>query len=293
MQRPEGRCVCHPQPLPPHPMIIFLMTDMEGLAGIDHWDQCYHPDDASPVYQYGREQLTADVNAAVAGCFDAGATEVRVLDGHGRNQNRGFIPEKLDPRVTRVWIAQENPRRFEGLDASVTAVAIVGQHAMAGTLHAFLDHTQCPKEICRYLISGQEHGEMSQLALYAGSFHRPLIYASGDDALCAEAHRLFPHVLTTPTKHSRSWSTCDLYPPEVVRQNIRQDIARALTTSNRPPAWQPKPPYTIEIEFAWTELADRFADIPYVQRPHPRSIRWQIHDSKDIFTWPSPHWQPT
>jgi D-aminopeptidase len=54
---------------------------IHGLAGVDHWDQCYDPDDHSPKYRHGREQLTADANAAIAGCFDAGATEVRVLDG--------------------------------------------------------------------------------------------------------------------------------------------------------------------------------------------------------------------
>ncbi|MBI4024212.1 MAG: M55 family metallopeptidase [Verrucomicrobia bacterium] len=79
-------------------MIIWICTDMEGLAGVDHWDQCYDPDDNSPKYLHGREQLTADANAAIAGCFDAGATEVRILDGHGRNANKGFTSQ-LDPRA--------------------------------------------------------------------------------------------------------------------------------------------------------------------------------------------------
>src|SRR5215469_7514005 len=122
-------------------VIFWICTDMEGLAGIDRWEQCYGPDE-SPDYQYGREQLTADVNAAIAGCFDAGATQVRVLDGHGRNRNEGFIRENLDPRATIVWFSQRSPIRLEGLDESVHAVAMIGQHAMAGTINGFLDHTQ-------------------------------------------------------------------------------------------------------------------------------------------------------
>jgi len=273
-------------------MIIYLMTDMEGLAGVDHWDQCYDVDDDSVNYQHGREQLTAEVNAAVAGCFDAGADEVRVIDAHGRNQNRGFIEEKLDPRLTRVWIAAEHPRRFEGLDESVTAVVMIGQHAMAGTIGAFLDHTQCPKEICRYLINGQEQGEMGQLALHAGGFGVPLVYASGDEALCAEARRLFPHVRTTPTKRGTAWATCKLYDPEAVRANIRRDIAHAVTTVDRANAWRVQGPITIEIEYAWSELADRFAALPGIERPHARIVRWQISDPRDVFTWPSTHWHP-
>src|SRR5450759_3891846 len=93
--------------------IVWICTDMEGLTGIEDERQCY--DTETPAYQHGREQLTADVNAAVAGCFDAGATEVRVLDGHGPNNNQGFIPEKLDPRVKKVWWST-TPGRFEGMD---------------------------------------------------------------------------------------------------------------------------------------------------------------------------------
>ena len=141
-------------------MIIWICTDMEGLAGIDRWEQCYHPDDNAPEYLYGRKQLTEEVNAAVAGCFDAGATEVRVIDGHGCNRNRGFLQEKLDPRVKQVWYSSFNPLRMEGLDETVHAVAMIGQHAMAGTLNGFIDHTQVPKEICRYRINGEEHGEI-------------------------------------------------------------------------------------------------------------------------------------
>ncbi len=32
---------------------VYICTDMEGLAGVDHWDQCYDPDDNSPLYRAG------------------------------------------------------------------------------------------------------------------------------------------------------------------------------------------------------------------------------------------------
>jgi D-amino peptidase len=273
-------------------MIVWICTDMEGVAGIDKWEQCYDPDDRSPDYRYGCEQLTADVNAAIAGCFDAGATEVRVMDGHGRNRNKGFVDGRLDSRAKKVWIENFNPIRFEGLDASVHAVAMVGQHSMAGTLHGFLDHTQSPKEVCRYLINGQEHGEMSQFALYAGSFGVPLVYVSGDEALCAEARRLFPGVMSTPTKRGTSWSACELYPVEKVRAHIRADLADALRQPVFPPPWQEPAPVAVTVELAWTGSADQFADLPGVERPHPRTVRWQIDNPRDIYCWPTREWTP-
>lgn len=272
--------------------IIYIATDMEGLAGVDRWEQCYDPADDSPDYLDGREHLTADANAAIAGCFAAGAAQVRLIDGHGRNRNRGFIEEKLDPRASRVWIAQRNPTRLEGLDAQVTALAIIGQHAMAGTVNGFLDHTQQPKHICRFRINGIEQGEIGQLALAAGGRSVPLVYVSGDEACCKEARRLFAHVATTPTKRGTGWATCRLYDPQTVRRDIRTDIANAVRSADRANAWRVRPPIEIEVEYAWSEWADRLAKVPGVQRTHARIVKWVIDDPADIFTWPSENWHP-
>lgn len=273
-------------------MIVWICTDMEGLAGVTSWDQCSHPDDASPEYLHGRAQLTADANAAIAGCFDAGATEVRVLDGHGRNQNRGFIEDMLDPRARRVWIASRDPLRWEGLDASVNAVAMIGQHARAGTPGAFLDHTQSSRVICRYLINGCEHGEIGQMALYAGAMGIPLVYVSGDEAACAEAAALFPHVVTTATKRGLTWDTCELYDPDMVRQSIRSDIAAALSRLECCRAWRPRGPVNVTVEWSWTGAADVLAHVPGVRRLDARTVQWPLEDRLDVFTWPSSAWSP-
>ena len=273
--------------------IIWICTDMEGLAGVDHWDQCYDPDDNSPKYRYGLEQLTAEVNAAVAGAFDGGATEVRVLDGHGRNRNKGFLMDKLDKRVKKAWVASTNPLRWEGLDEKVAGLAVIGQHAMAGTVNGFIDHTQSSKVICRYFINGQEHGELSQITLYAGGFGVPLIYASGDEALCDEVRRIFPGTPTTPTKRGTGWATCELYPADQVRANIRRDIAGAVKSAGDRKPWKPASPVKVGVEWAWSEHADNAAKVPNVRRTHARVVEWHIADQRDIYQWPSSQWTPT
>lgn len=273
-------------------MKICIVTDMEGLAGVDHWDQCYADDDRAPAYRHGLTQLAADTNAAVAGCFDAGATEVVVWDGHGRNRQQAFGHVALDPRATRRRLVAGAPLVLEGLDATVAGVLMVGQHAMAGTLHGFLDHTQCPKEICRFLINGAEHGEMSQFALYAGAFGVPLLHVSGDEALCAEARRLFPWAATTPTKRGTGWGTCELYPPEAVRAAIRRDVAAALGRRRDAVAWQLPMPAEITVEYAWSEPADRLAAVAGVRRPHPRTVQWHIADPRLVYNWPAADWSP-
>jgi len=265
---------------------------MEGLAGVRAWEQCYALDDRAPEYLEGLAHLAADTNAAVAGCFDGGATEVVVWDGHGRNRQQAFTRVPLDPRAKLERLEHGYPLRLGGLDPTVAGAVMVGQHAMAGTLQGFLDHTQVPKEICRYRINGEEHGEMSQFALHTGAFGVPLLHVSGDEALCAEARKLFPWVATTATKRGTGWATCELYPVADVRARIRRDVAAAVSNRATARVWRLPMPAEVSVEYAWSALADTVAAIPGVRRPHARTVAWNIADPRFIYNWPSPDWHP-
>ena len=273
-------------------MKICIVTDMEGLAGVDHWEQCYAKADDATAYLHGLAQLAADTNAAVAGCFDAGATEVVVWDGHGRNGQHAFTRVALDPRASLRRLEAGAPLRLDGLDRVTAGVVMVGQHAMAGTLHGFLDHTQSPHTICRFLINGEEHGEMSQFALHAGAFGVPLLHVSGDAALCRESQRLFPWVATTATKRGTGWETCELYSVADVRAGIRRDVSRALDARATAHPWQLPAPIEITVEYAWSAWADKLAAVPGVRRTHARTVSWRIDDPRFIYNWPCADWHP-
>src|SRR5690242_6247438 len=75
-------------------MRIYLMTDLEGVAGVLNFtDWCLTE---SRYYDLAKELLTREVSAAVDGFFAGGATEVLVVDGHGAG---GINPVLLDPRA--------------------------------------------------------------------------------------------------------------------------------------------------------------------------------------------------
>src|SRR6185503_19512483 len=79
-------------------------------------------------------------NAAIAGAFRAGATEVLVRDSHGSKQN--LLPNDVDPRAKLLRGASLGPKNMmEGIDASFHAAVFVGYHAKAGTPNAILEHT--------------------------------------------------------------------------------------------------------------------------------------------------------
>ena len=75
-------------------MKVYVMTDMEGVAGvIDSPNYCF-PE--SRYYERGCELTTLEVNAAIEGALAAGATDIFVTDGHGHG---AITPMLLHPEA--------------------------------------------------------------------------------------------------------------------------------------------------------------------------------------------------
>ena len=113
-------------------MRVFIVSDMEGVAGITNWPGVTGGD---PLYDEGRKLYTEEINAAARGAFDAGATEVVVMDCHGAGGGWSFnslIAEQLDRRVE--FVVQHEWTEYTGaLEDGCDAALFVGMHAMAGT----------------------------------------------------------------------------------------------------------------------------------------------------------------
>src|SRR5215467_1061149 len=63
---------------------VYISADMEGVGGVDTQVQTSAQ---GREYEKFRRLMTLEVNAAISGAFDAGATEVLVSDSHGDAQN--------------------------------------------------------------------------------------------------------------------------------------------------------------------------------------------------------------
>lgn len=173
-------------------MKIYMMTDLEGVAGVRDFAEWTSPD--SRHYDVARELLTLELNAAVDGFFSAGASYILVVDGHGP----GAIDiTKLDSRVDLLRGAGTGwPLELgRGFDA----LAFVGQHAKSRTPFSNMTHTQC----CPYLelsINGKAIGEFGQLAMCASELGIRTIFAAGELALTKEAQDLVPGIETVSVK---------------------------------------------------------------------------------------------
>jgi len=166
---------------------VFIFTDLEGASGLvsARAGGSIGIED-TPAYQMVRRFLTEDVNAAVKGALEAGASEIIVNDAHG-STNHNVLPDELHPaaRLERPVPGNWTP----GLDRRCDAVFLVGAHAMAGTKNGFLDHTQSSAHIFGWYVNGREVGELGQLAAIAGHFGVPVALVTGDRAATIEAKR--------------------------------------------------------------------------------------------------------
>ncbi|MCG3177830.1 MAG: hypothetical protein BIFFINMI_00150 [Phycisphaerae bacterium] len=255
---------------------VYIMVDMEGISGIV--DIAYM-DQTSDFYRTGRTLLTEDMNAAVAGCFDGGADEVWVLDAHSQGCN--IEPALLDERA----ILDKNRSRWCGsLDETFDATLIVGQHAMAGTLNGFLDHTQSSKAWFSYSINGRPIGEIGQWATMAGHFDVPLIYLAGDQAACDEAADLIPGIVTTAVKKGVGRNRAVGMHPNHAHATIRRDAARAVAAKKskfpRPLKW--KLPMTCRLEYYRSDMADDRALRGDVVRIDARTLEKKCKTQADI-----------
>jgi D-amino peptidase len=205
-------------------MKVYIVTDLEGISGITHWDQTR--DFTTLLYQEARHLLTAEVAACVQGCLDGGADEIIVNDGHGGGFN--LVPEELHPGASYVT-GMGRPDSHPCLDETVDALVLLGYHAMNGTVDGVLHHTQSSVGEYKYWYNGVECGEIVQSSLVAGYYGVPPVMCTGDERACQEARRfLGESIVTVAVKQGLSRTSCRMLAPSLARDMIREAAQRAM-----------------------------------------------------------------
>ncbi|MEN6304175.1 MAG: M55 family metallopeptidase [Armatimonadia bacterium] len=204
-------------------MKVYICTDLEGISGITLFTQTR---EEGPAYERARSLLMGDVNAAVQGCLDGGASVVRILDGHGHPLN--FVPEEMHPGAE--YIAGKGfPTLAVGVDETFDCAMLIGSHAMCRTPDGVLYHTQNSRMDCRYWYNGVESGEIAQDAMIYGHFDIPVVMVSADTAGCREARQfLGENVVTVAVKEGYGRECCKMLAPTRAHELIREGAAEAL-----------------------------------------------------------------
>ena len=254
---------------------VFISVDMEGISGIVHGDQTTP---GTAEYADGRKWMAEDVNAAVEGALEAGATEVVVNDSHGSMRN--IDPDDLHPRAILISGTPKPLSMMQGIDASFAACLLIGYHAKAGTENAILDHTISGSVVRAIKVNGVELPELGLNALIAGYYGVPVILVSGDTAVCRQAGEVLgKDVVTVAVKEAYGRLAAKLLPMAEARQLIGAGVKDALAKRSAIKPFKMTAPYKFELAYHVSAQADMGAMLlPNVKRVDARTLAFTAND---------------
>lgn len=257
-------------------MKVYISVDIEGVAGITHWDEAEKTKEGYAEY---REQMTAEAVAACEGALAAGADEVVVKDAHWTARN--IFPERLpEPaRLIRGWSGHP-ACMVQDIDESFHALAMVGYHSAASAGGNPLAHTITDK-VHRMLINGVETSEFILHRNTAALSGVPTVFISGDTLLCHTARDISPGIHTVATKEAAGASTTSIHPALAARR-ISEGVEAAIGDAGARTLADLSGPFELEIWYRDNEDAYKAAHYPGARLAAPHCAAFKTGDFFEI-----------
>ena len=249
---------------------ILISVDMEGITGVVNSD---HVSAEGKDYNRARLWMTEDVNAAVEGALDAGATEIIVNDSHGGMRN--ILLEKLHPAADLISGSPKTFGMMQGIDATVDAVIFIGYHAKIGTKNAILAHTMSSARLFDCRLNGVSMSEGSLNAYLAGYFDVPVVFISGDRAAVEQMRGIMQSDLPgVAVKEAYGRQAARNLSLERAHKAIRAGVAEAVKNRKDFRPTKLNGPIKLEMEFYRADYTDQLDLIPGVIRTGGRTVEF-------------------
>ena len=255
---------------------VFISADMEGVGGVSTWS--VQAGSKGREYEKFRELMTKEVNAAIAGAFDAGASEVLVGDSHGDAQN--IDVEILDKRVKLIRAWPRPLGMMQGVDATFDAAVFVGYHAAEGREKATLSHSF--NGSLEVALDGVWVPEAGFNAAIAGDFGVPVVFLSGDQTICADAKKLLGPIETAAVKEAGGFYSATMMHPDEAQRLIREGVRRGVERRREIKPYRIARPVKLEIRCNDVVFAELVAMLPGVERPKGNVIVFQGRDMVEV-----------
>lgn len=259
-------------------MRVFISSDIEGTAGITGWEETDHRK-GSPWYAHFCRQMTLEAAAACEGALAAGATDILVKDAHdtGCNIDPSGLPAGV--RINRGWSGGPFVM-VDGLDGGFDAVAFTGYHSPAYGAGNPLAHTM-REEIEELTINGARASEFTIHSYIAGMLGVPVIFVSGDHALCEQAQKLVPAITAVPVCAGVGASSTSIHPGTAVNE-IRAGMERALSGDVKRCLVEMPAHFEVVVRYRAHPMAYRFGFYPGAQQVDEKSIMFAHRDYYEV-----------
>jgi D-amino peptidase len=254
-------------------MKIYISVDGEGASGVVTAGEMYP---GKPGYEFGRKMMTLDVNAAVQGAFEGGATEVVVNDSHWHMNNIDM--EILDPRADLIRGGNKHLGMVEAIGDGFDGAFFIGYHAMAGNSDGVGNETVWGREVIEMRMNGKPVGEAEMNAAVAGYFGVPVIMVSGDDCFCKEIRLTLPKVETAAVKFAINRFSARCLALAKAHESIRVAAAKAVREINLQKPYVVEGPIELETVFMSTAEASTASMMPGSVRKDLRTVAFTGKD---------------
>lgn len=258
-------------------MKVLISADMEGVTGVTAPEEVAP---GTPAYERFRRLFVHDVNAAVAGAFEGGATEVLVNEGHNRMRN--LTIEDLDERAQVISGGHKPLIMMEGVDRGADLAFFVGYHAPFGEAGS-LSHTFLGKGVFDITLNGETCSEGRMNAMLAGLYGVPVGLVTGDRAACDDVARWVPGVQRAVVKEAIDRYVAVCLPPARTEPLIREAAARACREAGSVAPLTAAGPYRWEMTLTNPSSAGSAARVPGVERTGTRTVAWSFDDFRTSF----------
>jgi D-amino peptidase len=255
-------------------MRIAISVDMEGISGTVSFKQLVG---GNPEFQRAQRLATGDVNSAIAGAREAGATRFFIHDTHWLDQINVII-EELDESAE--YVGGQPLLLWEGLGAEYDAVFLIGYHARAGQA-GIMSHVY--SDVIRDVrLNGKLAGEGAFAAALAGHYGIPTVLVTGDDQVCAEMRSWCPAIERAVTKVSITRYAVRCLPVRESQTNIREAARQAVAgLANHAPLKIPSP-VTLEVDWRNNQTARSVALIPAIEQTDSETTRFIHSDFAEV-----------
>lgn len=261
-------------------MKVYIMYEVGGAMGIVSTAQLrgMFPSEraaGAEIPLETRKIVTAEVNAAITGAAESGASEFLV--NTGCPNGRFILPDELDERAELIQGSWKPDGTMQGMDETFDAAMLLSMHAKARSPRGVFSHSWS-ETIYDYRVNGVSVGEVGMAIYFAGAIEVPVVMVSGDLYACQEAQAILDDIEIAPTKQGITRAAARSPHPRKVLHSIRDAARRAVERLDNFQPARLESPVNVEMDMTDGRLIELWLAIPTVEANGDCGVRWQAED---------------
>ena len=258
-------------------MKIYISADIEGVTGVTNWSETRLNE---PDHREAADQMTKEVDAACRGVNTRENIDIVVKDAHdsGRNIDHKLLPKNT--KLIRGWSGSPFSMMQE-IDESFDGVIFIGYHSPVTSGGNPLAHTMNSSVLEYIKLNGEILSEFRMNSYMASYFNIPVLFLSGDKAICDEARDLDKNIVSLAVKEGKGNSTINIH-PELALDMIKDGVERAMNSDFDGSNIDLPEKFELEIRYKEHGMLEKRVNYPGAEKLNSKTLKVEFEDYIDV-----------